>query len=92
MVSLHSKEALTKTAACIFLKRNHENREVVRGGGASVCCVMRTQVTILKLGFQNVSVAIMLGGQRWVDPGVLVTSSLVEMTSFRFSERHYLKK
>ena len=60
--------------------------------GASVCCVMRTQVTILKLGFQNVSVAIMLGGQRWVDPGVLVASSLVEMTSFRFSERYYLKK
>lgn len=91
MVSLHSKEALTETAAYIFLKRNHENREVVQGG-ASVCCVMRTQVTMLKLGFQNVSVAIMLGGQRWVDPGVLVASSLVEMTSFRFSERHRLRK
>lgn len=60
--------------------------------GASVCCVMRTQVIMLKLGFQNVSVAIMLGGQRWVDPGVLVASSLVEMTSFRFSERHRLRK
>lgn len=37
MVSLHSKEALTETAAYIFLKRNHENREVVQGGECLLC-------------------------------------------------------
>lgn len=64
--------------------------------GASVCHVTRTQVTVLmryiKAGIQIGFVTIVLGGQRWVDLGVSLPSSLLEMASARFSERHYLKK
>lgn len=56
----------------------------------------RTQVTVLtryiKAGIQIGFVTIVLGGQRWVDLGVSLPSSLLEMASSRFSERHYLKK